>query len=385
VSLSTSGMLKTIRRAIAASPLRGRLPGGASSPCITFRDYMHLCLYDAEYGYYRSGGIRVGRSGDFYTSAHIGNVMGRQLAAWIARHVQQWFPGAGHVEVVDWGGGTGRLGSQMLDTWQSSGGAGTSFRLTVVDANPAHLEEARKALADAIAAGRAAVMEAKEAECHDWKRVPTVIVANELLDAFPVHRLVMEDGLLREQGVAWDEASARPVFCSMAPTRPELAAWLQQQQVRLAERQVTEIGLEGAEWMVQMADRLGDAVIILIDYGDGTQELTGSHRMDGTLMMYERHVAHTDPFRHPGEQDMTAHVDFDLVRAFAARANWTEWWYGTQKRFLVESGVLEQLSNHSITDPFHPVVRHNRAIRQLLLSDGMSELFKVQVWSRRSS
>lgn len=380
--MSTSGFLETIRDEIAASPLQGQLPNGERRSCITFRDYMHLCLYHPDYGYYRSGEGRVGRTGDFYTSAYIGDVMGGQLAAWIERFAPQWFPGADRVEVVDWGGGTGRLGRQMLDAWASSGSAVASFRLTVVDANPAHLSQARELLADATAAGRAGVMHAAEAEAFDWKRSPTVVVANELLDAFPVHRVAMIGDRLTEQGVAWDQTSGRPMFCSMAPSKPELADWLDRQQVRLAENQVTEIGLEGANWMAQMADRLGDAVVILIDYGDETKELTGRHRMDGTLMMYERHIAHADPFRNPGGQDMTAHVDFDLVRAVAVRSNWTERWYGTQKRFLVESGVLEQLSGHSFTDPFHPVVRRNRAIRQLLLSDGMSELFKVQIWSK---
>jgi SAM-dependent MidA family methyltransferase len=121
-------------------------------------------------------------------------------------------------------------------------------------------------------------------------------------------------------------------------------------------------------------------MLILIDYGDENSELTAPHRMDGTLLCYAKHRAHNDPYRDAGEQDLTAHVNFSLVRKAAEAAGWREIWYGTQKHFLIESGIMERLSEHQLTDPFHPIVRRNRTIRQLLLSDGMSELFKVQLF-----
>lgn len=376
--MSSEAALKFLKEEIEASKRLGLMPDGSARSCITFRDYMDYALYHPDFGYYRSGTPRVGREGDFYTSANIGEIMGEQLAGWLSRLASDLYPERTPVDVVDWGGGTGRLAGQMLSAWRQAGEAGDRFRVTVVDGNPAHLVRAKETLAEPIAAGRASVMSVEEA--GSWRGRQTIVVANELLDAFPVHRVTCRGGKLREWAVAWDTGENRLASCLTEPSDPGLAAWLERQSVRLAEGQTTEIGLDGAAWLTDLSDRLGSAVIVFIDYGDRTAELTGPHRMDGTLLMYERHQAHADPFRHPGEQDMTAHVDFDLIRDRAARLGWQAHWYGTQKQFLVESGVLGKLVRHDIADPFHPVARRNRAIRQLLLSDGMSELFKVQAW-----
>jgi len=372
--------LAQIAQKIKSSPYTGITADGRSCRCLTFCEYMNIALYDPQHGYYRSGAARIGRDGDFYTSAYIGDVMGSLLAGWLSQTASRMFPHVPTIEVWDWGGGTGRLSSQMLATWKQAGDPGERFRLTLVDDNPAHLAQARELLAEPVADGRARVMSSLEAESAVRRDGPVIVVANELLDAFPVHRVTMVKGDLRERGVAFVDGQLAD--CLMTPTNPALAAWLQAQNVELAEGQTTEIGLPGAAWMEKMASLLGPAVVVLIDYGDTTQELTGSHRMDGTLVMYDRHLAHGDPYRRPGKQDMTAHVDFDLIRDRAVRAGWQEQWYGTQKQFLVEAGALSMLVDHNISDPFHPIVRRNRAIRQLLLSDGMSELFKVQVWAK---
>jgi SAM-dependent MidA family methyltransferase len=270
----------------------------------------------------------------------------------------------------------------MLARWREMGQGGARYRLTVVDGNPEHRRQAEDALETEMTDGRARVLSAKEAESESWSDRKVVVIANELLDAFPVHRIGKKGGKVREWGVAWDDNKQEPFPCLLEEPDPFWSAWLEERGIRLAEGQTADIGIEGAAWPARMAPRLGDAILILIDYGDTAEELTGPHRMDGTLLCYENHRAHSDPYRKPGEIDITAHVDFTLVREQASGAGWKELWYGTQKKFLVESGVMSKLTNHGITDPFHPIVRRNRSIRQLLLSDGMSELFKVQVWTK---
>ncbi|WP_276355944.1 class I SAM-dependent methyltransferase [Cohnella caldifontis] len=374
-------LAEEIRSAIARSAWAGRTPDGANVTCIPFRDYMEMCLYHPAYGYYRTGPTRVGREGDFYTSAFVGDIMGEQLAEYMIELAGRNFPDGAAVEAVDWGGGTGRLGRQLLDAWRRKDG-GERFFLTIVEGNPAHRGEAEAALQAEILASRARVISPEDAGREVWKDRRTIVVANELLDAFPVRRVAREGGRLREEGVYWDERRGRPAACRMELIDSEPETWLNRQNVRLREGQVTEFGAEGAEWTAWLYRLMGPALLILIDYGDATRELAGPHRMDGTLLCYENHLAHADPFRNPGGSDLTAHVDFDLVRCRAEAAGWREIWYGSQKRFLVETGVLSKLSAHAISDPFDPLVRRNRSIRQLLLSDGMSELFKVQVWER---
>ncbi len=378
-----SGLL---RETILSSCYSGETEGGEVLSAIPFHQYMTLCLYHPEFGYYRRGSLRVGREGDFYTSAYVGELMGEQLATELSRLAGEWFAEGEPVEVVDWGGGTGRLGRQMMDTWkQAAGNGGVTgedgkiFSLTIVEGNPEHRRLAREEVADYIQAGKARVVSSEEWESLTIRDHPVIIVANELLDAFPVHRLAQRKGRLREWGVALEEGG-RLVPCLMEPTNPHLADWINEEGIKLSDNQTIEINLDAAEWVAGIANRLGRALMVFIDYGDETDELIAPHRMDGTLLCYYRHRAHNDPYSLPGEQDLTAHVNFSHIRKSAENSGWKELWYGTQKKFLIESGILGKLSAHTLTDPFHPTVRRNRAIRQLLLSDGMSELFKVQIF-----
>ncbi|WP_235427241.1 SAM-dependent methyltransferase [Cohnella kolymensis] len=234
-----------------------------------------------------------------------------------------------------------------------------------------------------IASKRARVVSDEQADPALWCGSNVIIVANELLDAFPVHRIVSRGGRLLEWGVAWDAGGFIP--CLMELSSPRLSDWVEEQGISLLDNQTIEVNLDAADWIAEVGSSLGNAIVVLIDYGDEAGELSAPYRMEGTLLCYYKHRAHDNPYLMPGEQDLTSHVNFTHIRQAAVRAGWHELWYGTQKKFLVESGVLEKLSTHTIADPFHPVVRRNRSIRQLLLSDGMSELFKVQILAKSES
>ncbi|WP_372663001.1 class I SAM-dependent methyltransferase [Cohnella sp.] len=378
-----------IRDRISDSLEIGRTDSGKELSAIPFHQYMMLCLYHPEFGYYRAGASRVGREGDFYTSAYVGDLMGEQLASEIKRLAKERFADAESIEVIDWGGGTGRLGRQLLESWEKedeSEGLSSDMRrrfiLTIIDENPEHRRLASEHLKPYILAGKARVLNREEGEALTLSDHPVVIVANELLDAFPVYRLVQRAGRLLEWGVTWDEEKLRFIPCVMEPTNPRLVDWINEEGITLLNNQTIEVNLDAAQWLTNIVKRLNQAIMVLIDYGDEREELIASHRMDGTLLCYYKHRAHNDPYVFPGEQDITAHVNFSHIRRSALDRGCKELFYGTQKKFLVESGILNKLSSHTLTDPFHPLVRRNRAIRQLLLSDGMSELFKVQIFHK---
>ncbi|MFC5403040.1 class I SAM-dependent methyltransferase [Cohnella soli] len=386
----TTPLEPVLRKMIADSDMTGRTANGETLSAISFHQYMTVCLYHPDFGYYRSGTARVGREGDFYTSAYVGDIMGGQLASELAKRAKSEFPAATRVQVFDWGGGTGRLSKMMLDAWATlfAEAKAPQFQCTVVDGNPSHRQAASEALAAYITAGTANVLSDTEVERieEQFSSGPVIVVANELLDAFPVHRLTISDGDMKELGVAYRESEGF-VHCQIELTDERLLTRLIETQAKPLEGQSFEVNLAAEDWFASLSDKLSrasaEALVVFIDYGDVTEELLAPHRMDGTLLGYSGHRALNDPFARPGEQDLTAHVDFGSLRRVALRLGWAERWYGTQKQFLVESGVMAQLSDHAISDPFHPTVRRNRAIRQLLLSDGMSELFKVQIWSNR--
>ena len=117
-------------------------PEQAAVSCITFHDYMAMCLYDADFGYYQSGAVRVGKWGDFYTSSAVGTIMGEKLAGCAAQLIEAF---GGCADVVEWGAGTGRLSKQILAAWGRADHVWLSqMTYTVVDGNPVHLAEAER-------------------------------------------------------------------------------------------------------------------------------------------------------------------------------------------------------------------------------------------------
>jgi SAM-dependent MidA family methyltransferase len=361
-------------------------PEKAAVRCITFYDFMAMCLYDPDFGYYQSGAVRVGKSGDFYTSSAVGTIMGEKLAGCAAQLIAEY---GGCADVIEWGAGTGRLSKQILDTWARADHVWLSqLTYTVVDGNPVHLAEAERLIREegspAAAMPDIRFLRVQEAESNLWNGKPVIIVANELLDAFPVHRLIKHEGQLWELGVALNEDHSkegrRPFQYAYLPiTNPELERSLTADGIKLAEGQEVEINLAAERWITEMSVRMTEGALIIIDYGHEAEELRASHRMKGTLLCYKDHIAHDDPFQFIGEQDLTTHVNFTACRRAAEKSGWKVIYYETQKQFLIDQGIWNDLLAHDGSNPFGEEARRNRSIRQLLLSDGMSESFKVMI------
>jgi SAM-dependent MidA family methyltransferase len=350
-----------------------------SLPAIPFRDYMAVCLYDEQHGYYTAGPNRVGREGDFYTSADIGGVM----SAVLARFANRTFSESGRPPVIfEWGAGTGRLGIRLLEEWRNVDPArAAAVRYVMADSHAGHREAARRGAAEAGLAASVEALAPDEAEKRLADASGPLILANELLDAFPFRRIKREGGKLWEIGAAYDEREGR-LRDALMPLDGQSLDRLEAEGLSPLEGQEFEWMTDALEWLERMLGIAREGRIVLIDYGDVQEELLAPYRMKGTMRCYRRHVVHDDPYRYPGEQDMTAHVNFTAVRRTAESGGWRTVWYGTQTRFLLEGGVLELLVEHAGTDPFSPEARRNRAVRQMLLGDGMSELFKVIVLER---
>lgn len=346
--------------------------------CISFYDYMNACLYDRTYGYYRSGPVRVGKVGDFYTSSGIGRV----LAEILAGCAKAYGEAIGEpLKLIEWGAGTGRLSAQIA----AAGGKRSSdwperFQSILIEDHPAHGRAAREAFVDNCGqlVAEPLIASSDDAWHSSWLKQPALVLANELLDAFPVHRIQRTDGELYELGVAGDEVHGfHEVYMPITDSR--ISGWLARDGIHLREGQRTEVHADAAAFLKRLGGVMTTGRLVLIDYGHEAAEYTAEHRMNGTLMCYWRHLASDSPYIRIGEQDITSHVPFTFIRREAEESGWQVTSYSTQKQFLIDHGVLELLQNHTGADPFSESARMNRAIRQLLLSDQMSESFKVMI------
>jgi SAM-dependent MidA family methyltransferase len=335
---------------------------------ISFASYMDTCLYAPGVGYYTSNRIKIGKEGDFYTSSNIGSLMGEMLAQSIIRMFDERASRGQSLLLIEWGGGTGRLAAQVLDEIKATNEslyAKTSYYSA--EKSPYH---------EAIQADQ--LINHSTHIVSDLGQIDegayVVGWANELFDAFPCRRFRRGVHTLEEMYVGWDSNSPYPIWVEVdqACAMTYASIWQSLQPYQQFERIV---GLE--EWFNHLQELDVVDSLIIIDYGAEFEDLVAPHRMNGTFICYHNHQAADEPFLYLGEQDMTAHVDFTQVRQFAYASGFKNVEVISQKQFLLEAGLMARIQSHAGLDPFHPIVKRNRAIRQLLLSDQMSELFKV--------
>ncbi|ULL17614.1 SAM-dependent methyltransferase [Paenibacillus sp. H1-7] len=349
---------------------------------ISFHDYMEQCLYHPEYGYYMSDRTKIGREGDFYTSSSIGTIMGEVLARYIASQAAYFGPGAA-LRVVEWGGGTGRLARLILDELKR---LDTDLYERTAYISVEKSERHRAMQQDALTEHEGRVQWMTDEQWRSqgpWENV--IILSNELLDAFPVHRIQWIGGRPYELYVEWDEsgqAFAEQPFRLVEEDEP-LGTYLHVQEVDFQEGQQLEVNLHALDWIRSIGAAVGRGQLITVDYGDQAEELYAEHRMKGTIIGYRSHMASEQFYSAPGWQDITSHVNFTALIRAGEHAGLRLKSCTTQKQFLLENGILQMLQDAMGADPFSEAARRNRSIRQLLLSDQMSELFKVLVQEKR--
>ncbi|MEO7118172.1 MAG: class I SAM-dependent methyltransferase, partial [Candidatus Limnocylindrales bacterium] len=168
------------------------------------------------------------------------------------------------------------------------------------------------------------------------------ILANEFLDALPVHRVMWRDGRLQERYVTWRDGWFGDDFDE--PSTPDLAAHLLADGVSLADGQAADICLAATDWMRAAAGALDRGSVVVIDYGHEAAESYGPRRMAGTLLGYRSHQVQEDPYAGVGRTDLTAHVDLTAIARAAADAGLTARAPTTLGAFVVELGLGDLLS-----------------------------------------
>ena len=337
---------------------------------ISFAHYMRLALYAPGMGYYSGGATKFGQAGDFITAPEISSLFGRALARQAAQVLE--LAGAGS-NILEFGGGTGKLALDLLLELERLGSLPKQYFILEVSAE---LQKRQRQLLQKYAAHLVSQVVWLE---RLPKEFSGLILANEVLDAMPVHLIVWRNASLFERGVAWRddefEWKERPLLGGeLFEAARELN--LQTEFGSDAGIYVSEISLTARHFMYSLANILQQGAILLIDYGFGRSEYYHPQRDRGTLMCHYRHHVHDDPFYLPGLQDITSHVDFSAIARVATQAGHELLGYTNQAHFLINcgiTGILAQIPAENVKD-YLPLANQ---VQKLVSPAEMGEIFKA--------
>lgn len=349
-----------------AAAIRARI--AAQGGFLPFDQFMELALYAPGLGYYAAGAHKFGAGGDFVTAPELSPLFSRCLAAQCAEVLEDLAGG----DILELGAGSGVMAVGILEELQRRGRLPGCYR--ILEPSP----ELRARQQATLAAQAPHLL----SRVHWLDALPQglegLVLANEVLDAMPVHRFrVGADRAIEEIGVRW--AGGRWQEGAGPPVSPGLVAAVERLQARglaTAEGYRSEVNLRLSPWMRALSEGLRRGVVLLIDYGYPETEFYLAERTGGTLMCHFRHRVHSDPYWWVGLQDITAHVDFSAVAAGAIAAGFELSGYTTQAHFLLGCGLDRLLAEIDPADT-DAHLKAVQAAKRLLLPQHMGERFQV--------
>ena len=342
---------------------------------LKFSRYMELCLYEPELGYYSRSREKFGKAGDFYTSSDVHAVFGRLLAR---QFEEMWrvLDSPSRIDLIELGPGRGLFARDVLD-WSAKQFPefARALRYSLVEQS-AHLRERLcERLSDPVAEGKCAIFGTLE-EAAGRAGENVIVFGNEFFDALPVE-------VVDNRGAVRVDAAGERFVETFVPPSPEEQAFLDRYSVHPEEGERVEVPLSSLEWMDRIAQALRNrrGFVVLIDYGYTREEqLAGRHR--DTIMTYRQHVATPSPYQAPGEQDITAHVNFTALQARGVESGLEQIELVTQCQFLIGIGEATEFAD-AFQDCRLPQERAKVALqlKHLISPEGMGETFQVLLMS----
>jgi SAM-dependent MidA family methyltransferase len=338
---------------------------------LTFADYMRECLYHPVHGYYSKAESK--RFADYYTSVDVHPIFARLLA----RQFAEMWERLGHpaeFTLVEAGAGVGRFAAQVLDFCEAKLPAFYDvLRYFAVERSASRREQAATHSKRHAAAGHFAAT--AEVPAH----IPTgCLFSNELVDALPVHRVVMDGGTLKEILVGFRDGQFIDVLAPLSTCA--ITEYFAAQNIALCEGQHAEAGLEACDWITEIGRRLARGYVLTIDYGHPAAELFDEHHTRGTLLAYQNHRASEDFYRAPGEQDLTAHANFTALESWGKRPGLETDGFISQTAFLLALGQGNEFAD--LYDEGQTEAERTKArlqLKTLIHPEGMGERFQVLI------
>lgn len=330
---------------------------------------MQEALYAPSLGYYTAGLQKFGLDGDFITAPELTPLFGKTLA----NQCQQVLSELDTPIVFEFGAGSGRLCVDLLTQLEKLHCLPIEYHILEISNSLKHRQKE-------LIQREIPQFANKVRWLSSWPMEPFngVVLANEVLDAMPVARFLQTaNGLLESYVTLNEKGVLEEVF--KPSTDPRLFAHVQTVLSKNLFPYQSEVNLFIDGWLQQCHTMLHQGAVFLLDYGFPRHEYYHPDRHQGTLMCHFRHLAHTNPLTHIGEQDITAHVDFTHVADASVSAGFHVAGYTNQASFLLANGLLNLLSE--IADE-HELVKSQQAVKQLIQPNEMGELFKVMALTK---
>ncbi|MBD2091620.1 class I SAM-dependent methyltransferase [Microcoleus sp. FACHB-1515] len=322
-------MVAAIAQSIAQSPQQR----------MTFAEFMNLALYHPQHGYYTTQ-PRI--EGDFFTSPHLGADFGELLAVQLA---EMWkrLDRPQPFTLLEMGAGQGLLVQDIVrylhrhhyDCFES-----IDYR--IVEQSPALIAEQQRRLAPLMKSWRPNWCTWDEIE---WGSIVGCCFSNELVDAFPVHQVIVQNGQLQEIYVTWTANQFKETTGELST--PKLSEYFEAIDIPITtypDGYRTEVNLAAIDWLQTVSDRLQRGYVLTIDYGYRADRYYAPFRREGTLQCYFQHQHHSDPYVLVGRQDLTAHVDFTTLQRRGERIGLETIGFTQQGLFLMALGLGDRIS-----------------------------------------
>lgn len=331
---------------------------------LSFRDFMDMALYYPSLGYYNSERNKIGKEGDYYTSPVLSSLFGELVGKQIE---EMWLLLAKKpFTIVEFGAGTGALCADLLHYLKNNDTLYRELKYCIIEKSDAMRKHQQQHLPEKV----------------EWfdsiKEIGQVngcILSNEVLDNFPVHKVVMKSELM-EVFVSYDNGFKE----LLRPANEKLKDYFKELHIQLPENYSTEINLQAIEWIKDVASHLDAGFLLTIDYGFPSEEFYSAKRNSGTLVCYKDHRVNHNVYSNIGNQDITAHVNFSALSTWGKKFGLQCSGFTTQANFLRSLGLMNYLRKLELENP-----RENRDIilqLQKLIMD-MGNKFKVLIQQKK--
>ncbi len=336
---------------------------------ITFETFMDMALYEPGLGYYASDKTEIGRAGDFYTSQHLHPVFG----AMIGKQIEEMWkimgspPEADDFYVVEPGAGAGLMCKDVLD-YLHRREVFSSLTYVIVEPNT-FMRNKQKKLLEGYLDKVKWVPSLKE-----LSNIKGCILSNELLDAFPVHLIEMEDEL-KEIYVEVNNDDIEEIKGHLSTDA--LADYIRNFSIELLKGYRTEINLRIKDWLETVNEILTEGFVLTIDYGYPTWDYYSEDRNRGTLLCYYKHQVFEDPYKNIGAQDITAHVNFSSVKKWGKELGFETLGFCQQGTFLISLGIDEMINELYGNSPDY--LFEVAKIKRLIFPGTIGETHKVMI------